>query len=312
MKPVALVGRAVRVRAPLMLTVLGAALLWSLWPVIREMANRWQHDTRYSHGFLVPAFAVYLLWCRRELSGPWLAQPSWWGLVPIVAGEALKLAGARYYVEWLAGISLIPSLAGIALVVGGWPLLRRAWPAIVFLFFMVPLPYQLEVAVGQPLQRVGTLASNYILQTLGLTSVAEGNVIVLDHARIGVVEACNGLGMIFMFAAFTTGAAFVLERPVVDKVLILLSTLPIALAANVLRITTTAVLHETVGGRAADTLYHDLAGWVMMPVALGALWVELFLLSRLFVTPAPSARGPLVAVSDGGSERNLGASVHIR
>jgi exosortase len=280
---------------PWLLAGLGAALLWSYWPVLREMAGRWLHDPRYSHGVLVPAFALYLVWDRRAAAGPWFGRPSWSGLLPALAGAALMLAGGRYYVEWLAGISLVPSLLGLVLLTGGWPLLRRTWPGVVFLAFMVPLPYQLEVAVGRPLQRAGTLASNYTLQTLGLNSVAEGNVILLDRATIGIVDACNGLGMIFMFSAFTAGAALLLDRPPIDKALILLSTLPIALAANVLRITVTGVLSETVGGRVADAVYHEWAGWLMMPVALAALWLELAALSALFVDRPSRPSAPLAA-----------------
>lgn len=263
--------------------VLGAALLWSCWPALMEMAGRWSSDPRYSHGYLVPVFAIGLLWRRRALIPSADGGANWWGVAAIVAGEVLKLVGARYYVSWSEGLSLLFSLAGLAVLAGGLPALRWAWPAILFLFFMIPLPYQLEVAVGYPLQRAATIASTYILQTLGLTAVAEGNVIQLDHAKIGVVEACNGLGMIFMFSAFTTGAVLLLKRNPIEKLVILLSTVPIALAANILRITATSLLHEAFGERVAHVVYHDVAGWLMMPVAVGALWLELVVLSYLVI-----------------------------
>jgi exosortase len=174
-------------------------------------------------------------------------------------------------------------LAGVAVLAGGWPALRWSWPALVFLVFMVPLPYRVEHALGAPLQRVATVASNYTLQTIGLPAVAEGNVILIGDARIGVVDACNGLGMLFMFLAFTVGTALVLERGLVEKLFIVISAVPIAVAANVMRITLTGLLQVTAGGRVADAVYHDLAGWLMMPLALAALWVETALISRLFV-----------------------------
>jgi hypothetical protein len=70
--------------------------------------------------------------------------------------------------------------------------------------------------------------------------------------------------------------------------LIVLSAIPIALIANVLRITVTAVLHNQVGGRIADVVFHDLAGWFMMPVALSLLWVEFRVLNLVLVEPAPN------------------------
>jgi exosortase len=173
-------------------------------------------------------------------------------------------------------------------------------PSIAYLFFMIPLPYRVEMALGYPLQRIATLASNYALQTMGLPAVAEGHIILLGDARIGVVEACNGLGMLFTFFAFAVAAVLVLRRGLLDKTLLVLSAIPIALVANVTRITMTGLLHETVGGQVADAVYHDLAGWLMMPLALAALWGELFLLSHLFIESGPDAPVPVGLLTIGG------------
>jgi exosortase len=281
------------------LPVLALSLLWASWPALGEMSDRWSHDARYSHGFLVPAFAAFLLWFRRGILGAAPLEGSAWGLVLVAIGALLKLAGARYYITWVEAVSILPSLAGLALLIGGWRALRWAGPSIGFLFFMIPMPYRLEVALGSPLQRIATLASTYGLQTLGLPAVSEGNIILLDDVRIGVVDACNGLGMLFMFLAFAVGVALVIRNVLLDKVLIVLSAIPIALGANVLRITLTGLLHETAGSKVADAVYHDLAGWLMMPMAIAALYFELFLLSRLLVQQAPARPMPLTAVVPG-------------
>lgn len=304
--------RPARSRPVAMIPVFGAALLgvalfWASWPTIHEMIVRWSRDPRYSHGYLVPAFALFLLWYRRSMITRTAIRPSWWGFVFIAAGEGLRLAGGRYYVNWFEAASLMPSLAGLALLAGGWGTLRWSWPAIAFLAFMIPLPYRVEVALGYPLQRIATLASNYALQTMGLPAVAEGNVILLGEARIGVVEACNGLGMLFMFLAFAVGAVLVVRRSLLDKALILLSAMPIALAANIIRITLTGFLHETVSGRVADTIYHDLAGWLMMPMALLALWAELLLLSHLFIESEPTRPMPLGPIPVVGTDLHRGS-----
>src|SRR5262249_35685267 len=154
------------------------------------------------------------------------------------------------------------------------PVLRWSWPAIAFLVFMLPLPFRVEVALSHPLQRVATYLSTYALQTLGFAAVSEGNIIILDNVRIGVVEACNGLGMLVTFVAMTTATVLIVRRSWIETVLILLSAIPIALLANVLRITTTGILHAEVGGQIGDIVFHDLAGWLMMPIALCLLWLE--------------------------------------
>jgi exosortase len=262
-----------------------AILFASYGPTLQMLAQRWAVDARYSHGFLVPLFALYLLWARRALLANCRGGSELAGLGLVALGVVLRLAGAHYFVNWVEEISLLPSIAGVVLILGGRVALRWAAPSILFLSFMVPLPYRVERSFGLPLQGVATAASTYLLQTIGLAAVSEGNIIYLDHARIGVVEACNGLGMLVMFFAFTAGAVLLMRRHPLENTLIVLSAIPIALVANVLRITITGVLHEMVNSSAANTFYHSVAGWVMMPLAIGALQLELILMSRLFPQP---------------------------
>jgi exosortase len=262
---------------------LGAALLWAFWPTLAELAHRWSNDSQYSHGYLVPVFAAALLWMRRENRPAFEPRFSWWGVALLSLGVALRFVGDFIFLDWLDAIALLPCLAGLAVLCGGKAALRWSWPAIAFLAFMVPLPYRVEIALAHPLQRVATKASNYSLQTLGLPAVAEGNVIFMNESQIGVVEACSGLSMLVIFFALSTALTFVVDRPWWQKLLLIVSAVPIALIANITRITVTGVMHETVGHEAANIVFHDLAGWLMMPFALVLLWIELQILARLFV-----------------------------
>src|SRR6185312_5185548 len=264
-----------------------AVLAWASWPALHMMERRWSSDPRYTHGYLVPLFALWLLWSRRDRLDPAGVRPSWWGLAWVMAGAALKYAGSYYYLGWFDMVSLLPSLVGVAMLVGGLSALRWAWPSIAFLVFMVPLPYRAEMVLGSPLQSLASATSTYALQTCGVSATAEGNVIVLDDTRINVVEACNGMGMMFMFLAFAAGVAAVSGRPMLDRALVVASSIPVALLANVVRITATGLLHVTMGGVVADAVYHDFAGWLMMPMALLLLGLEMRLLSLLLVEEAP-------------------------
>ena len=275
--------------------VLAPCLLWAYWSILLEMANTWEHDPTYSHGFLVPLFALAILWLRRDKYpasvGP---RPHWAGLALIALGAAMQLGGAYVFTRWISAIALLPYVAGIVLLACGPAVLRWALPAIGFLAFMVPLPWSVEVVMKQPLQRVSTLASAYMLQTLGLPALTEGNIILLNDVELGIVDACSGLKMLIVFFALSTAMALLIQRRPWEKALIVLSALPIAVLSNVVRITVTGVMHETVGRYWADLVFHDLAGWLMMPLALGLLWCELALLSILiiedeaFPPPAPS------------------------
>lgn len=298
-RPVAkLVPPETRQRRAVWSRVLGCAalfagILWAYWPTLVEMHAKWASDPDYSHGYLVPLFAGGLLWWRRDQLASMTWQPSWWGAGLVAAGLLLRWAGAFFYFGWFDAVSLLPTLAGLCVAFGGWPALRWAWPGLAFLLFMIPLPHGLEGALALTLRRIATLASAYALQTLGYPAVAEGNVIVVDQLRVGVAEACSGLGMLVSFLALSTAVACTIDRPWLDRIIVLASAVPIALIANVVRITSTVFAYEAFGAETAHALFHDWAGWLMMLLALAMLGLELWLLSRLFVPvePAPG-KGP--------------------
>src|SRR5262249_33240435 len=151
--------------------------------------------------------ACFLLWQRRDRVAGQPPRPHWGGLALLLAGLALRGAGTYCYFQWLSAVALVPCLAGGCVLVVGWRSLRWAWPALGFLRFLVPLPNRVESALGGPLQRVATVVSTYALQTLGFSAFAEGNVIRLGQIRVGVVEACSGLSMLFTFFALSAAVA---------------------------------------------------------------------------------------------------------
>jgi exosortase len=263
-----------------------AALVWAYWSTLVELAGTWASNPQYSHGYLVPGFALALLWLRRGQIDVARIRPSAWGLALLGGAIVARLVGTWFHFVWLDPISLLPCLAGVCLLVGGWAALRWAWPAVAFLFFMVPLPYGLSLALADPLQTVATQASTYALQTLGQPAVAEGHVILLNEVELGVVEACSGLRMLVVFFALATAVALVIRRPLWERIVVVGSAIPIALFANILRITVTGILYETAGRELADAVFHDLAGWVMMPLALAILGLELKIFKHLLTEPA--------------------------
>ncbi len=197
-----------------------------------------------------------------------------------------------FFYPLLDAPSLLPCLAGVTLLAGGWAALRWAWPGIAYLAFMMPLPGAVAGILSQPLQRMATVSSTWLLQLLGVPAISRGNVIWLSAGKIGVVEACSGLRMLMLFLAITVGASFLIKRPLWEKVLVALSALFIGVTSNVLRITVTAILYEYVGQELAEKVFHDLAGWLMMPAATLLLCLELYVLSKLLMAPVKS--GPVV------------------
>jgi exosortase len=182
-------------------------------------------------------------------------------------------------------VSIVPCLAGV--VIG---CRRLARVALVLASdpvsdFMVPVPSHFANILSQPLQRIGAMASTSIIQTLGIPSVARGNIIVLPETELGVAEACNGLPMMMLFFAVCFGAVFLSDRRWYEKLFILAAAAPIAVLANVIRITGTAVLYQVSGVDLGNKFFHDLAGWFMMPMAVVLLWILLWILDHALVTP---------------------------
>lgn len=284
------------VRVAVTALVLLLVLLWAYASVIASLARRWQTDPQSSHGFLIPVLAVFLLWQRREqMPASWPAALNWWG-VAILAGAALmRLLGVYFSLDWLDSFSLVVSLAGLVILLGSRLAWRWAWAAVLYTAFMIPLPYQFETALSGPLQRLATVASTYTLQTLGYPAMAEGNIIVLQDTRVGVSEACNGLGMLMAFFAISTAIALVCDRPMLDRAIVFLSAIPIGVLMNLIRITVTAVAHQTLGAETANRIFHDYAGWMMMPLAVAAMLLELWLLQKLLVPRTEAEASPVVA-----------------
>lgn len=280
------------------------SVFWAYWPTLVTMAQRWTYDPQYSHGFLVPVFALFVLWSRKE-HYPILWQGEWWGLGLLCLGVVSRFLSALFFYQWLDGYSLLPMFTGLIVLAGGRPALRWCWPAILFLGFMLPLPFRIEMTLAYPLRRLATLASTFALQTFGYPALAEGNTIRIGDIQLEVINACSGLGMLFTFFALASAVAFVVARPLLDRILVVVSAIPIAIFVNILRITTTGLAYVSVGESLAKLILHDLAGWLMMPIALGLVWLELWYLSKLLLpieeaTPlemnfgraAPKSRAP--------------------
>lgn len=275
--------------------ILLLVLIGTHWATFSHMADRWANDPQYSHGFIVPAFALIVLWSRRGMLKQLAWQPAWVGWPVLAIGLVMRVAAAESDFEPLDSLSLLPTVFGLVLLVGGWSVLRWSWPALAFLAFMMPLPFSVETALAIPLRRLATVMSTYALQLLGSPALAEGNVILIEDIQLGVEQACSGLGMLMTFFALATALAMIVNAPWHDRLALIASAIPIAVVANVIRITATGIAYD-LGGRdspVAQLIYHDLAGWLMMPLALAMLWLELKLLANLFVELPEAAPLPL-------------------
>lgn len=258
--------------------------VWSYWPVFLTLVDQWEKTPDYSHGYLVVPIGAVLLWSRRS-SCPKTSSSSfaWGGLLFLIIAGALRMLGAYYYLEPVDGWSIPFWVGGAIWAVWGWPVFLWTTPALLFLFFMVPLPYSMESMLAQPLQSISTKMSAVMLQSLLVPAIAESNTIVVGNQTLEVARACSGLRIFVGIAALAYVFLVLFRRPIWTKLLILLAILPIALIANSLRIVGTGILYQFGLDETAKHLSHDIAGFVMIPLAASMFALFLAYLDRLFV-----------------------------
>jgi len=249
------------------------------------MSEAWMTSADNSHGLLVPFFSAWLLWFRKDL-WKWTPNIGWSsavvGVCLILFGVSMRCAGIYMRMISVQAASIVPCVAGIVFLCGGWGAIRWAWPSILFLVFMIPLPSSIGGMLSNQLQSIATICSTYVLQTLGIPAISEGNIICLTERTLGVAEACSGIRMLTTFFALATAVSLVIQRPVWEKCAIVVSAPIIAIVANVLRIAVTAIAYEFGSEKMAEMIFHDLAGWLMMPAGMLILWAEFFVLTRIF------------------------------
>jgi exosortase len=267
-------------RLVLTLSAQAALLGCCYWATLERVVGRWATDPQSPQGYFVIALAALVLWARRRRFPLQPLQGSWWGIAIVVLAVVVRTAAVRYDLVAIEMASLLAFLVGICFVLGGWPFISWAWPAVLLITFLVPLPHRIEELLSNPLRSVATSASGYWMQTLGLPAVAENNIVLVNEGNVVVVETCSGLGTVITLFAMTTAAVFIFRREHWQQLVILFSAIPMALFVNVLRITLTGVCHKFWGRQVAEVFFHDLAGWLLMPAALAILWFVFFVVDN--------------------------------
>ncbi len=263
--------------------VLIAALTWGYWNMLIYTSSYWDNPL-YSHGWIIPLFCGYLFWQRRRKLAQVSSSERWIGLVILVVSLLVRLYASKYDMNPLDRLSYIGALLGITQIIGGFSMLRWAGPPLAFLLFMFPLPAKLEQTVLWQLQKVAAIASTWTLQLIGIPALREGSKIAIDQLDLDVADACSGLRMSTIFGAMSVALAMMINRPWWDRLAILLSAIPVALFTNVIRITATALLFLAFPeSEAVHSAVHDWAGFAMMPIAMGILWLELQILHKITV-----------------------------
>ena len=261
-----------------------AALFWAYWPVLVSLFKEWQSDDNYSVGQLVPLVAIYLIWRDRAVLRELGASPCWWGLGLIFLAMMAHAYGLLFLYESAERYSFVLAVSGVVLLVAGWRTFRSVFWILLFLFLMVPFPGRIHNMISGPMQNMATVGSVFLLEVFGVTVSQEGNVILLNGSiPLAVAEACSGLRMLTAFIVVASAMAFMVNRPRWQKITLVLTSIPIAIACNLARLCVTAMLYLVADSETAERFFHDFAGLTMMPIAVFILFGELWLMNKLVV-----------------------------
>jgi exosortase len=259
-------------------------------PNFLDLSLAWFSDPNYSHGPLVIPIAAFILWRRlstAKVKPTFIAGTApYLGWISLAVVLALRVVAYERNTQWSESVTIVPAIICLTWIFGGWPLLRLAWPAIAFLVFMFPLPRSVNNSISLPLQEIATAGSCFLLQLSGIWVVQDGNTIHLmtkmhEMERLEVAAACNGLSMLMTLAATVTATIILIPLPTWKRLTILASAVPIALISNILRIVATGWCYYFIPEETLKARAHDIVGWLMMPLALLLVWIELCILKWL-------------------------------
>jgi len=263
----------------LFLVTLGLSF-WLYWDGLAEAVLRWELQEEYSHGYLIPLVSLFILWEKRFQIAASYQGYSWWGLPIIVLALIILLIGEVSALYMLIHYSFILLLFGLSLAFLG-SATRFTWVAIALLGFAVPLPYFIEVILTSKLQLISSQLGVEIIRLCRIPVFLSGNIIDLGNYQLQVVEACSGLRYLFPLMSLGFIGAYLYQASFWKRAVLFLSTVPITIFMNSLRIAITGILVDNWGTEMAEGFLHDFEGWLIFMACGGLLLLEVLLMELL-------------------------------
>jgi len=254
-----------------------------------RMVHTWMDDPDWSHGFLIPLFSLYFLHQRRDRLAQADFRTNWLGLALVVA-SIIGLMASIYPLKmgYPQQLAVLGTMLGLVLLNCGWSVLKIVWLPILYLFFAVPLPTRMYVALTMPMRQWASDVSALVLNMIpGIEAEAHGVVVEAFYQgqmhQLNVAEACAGMRLMMAFVALGVAMAYLSDRPTWHRLVLVASTLPIALFCNFTRVTVTGVLYIMVDPKYAEGTFHEALGLAMLPVAFLMYWGIAGLLNSLYI-----------------------------
>jgi exosortase D (VPLPA-CTERM-specific) len=249
---------------------------------LRYMARMWETE-EYSHGYLIPVICFWFIWSNREAASQYIGKGSWVGVLVIVIGLIIGLMGELASLYTITQYAFLIVLYGLCFALVGWNGMKLMWFALAYLFFMIPLPTFLYNNLSSQLQLISSQLGVAVIRLFDISVFLQGNVIDMGPFKLQVVEACSGLRYLFPLTSFGFLCAYFFRAKLWMRVLVFLTTLPITVMMNSLRIGVIGILVEYWGIEQAEGFMHDFEGWIIFIGCLAVLFTEMWLLVLFFM-----------------------------
>ncbi len=247
----------------------------------QPMLAAWSRQPEYSHAWLIPLISLFLVWQRRTELVALEFRGSWTGLAIVVLGVLLGLVGQLATVFTVSQIGLVVATCGFVLAVTGLPALRLLWMPLLLLFFVIPLPQFLQVKFSSGMQIISSELGVWFLRLIGVSVYLEGNVIDLGVYQLQVAEACDGLRYLFPLMTLGLVLAYFYKGTAWKRVVIFLSSIPLTILLNSLRIASIGVMVEHWGIGMAEGFLHEFQGWAVFMLSFGLMVLLMIGVSRV-------------------------------
>jgi len=257
--------------------VLVGLIGWLYASILGRLVGQWWNDPNFSHGFFVPAFALFVLWQDRSRLASLPRAPSLWGLLILVMALCVLVVGVLGAELFLSRVSLLLLIAGLVVQFLGWNYLRAVLFPFAFLVLMIPIPAIIFNQITFPLQILASKVAAAVLPLAGVPVLREGNVINLPTMPLEVAEACSGIRSLLSLATLAIIYGYLMETRNSVRVVLTLASVPIAVAANSSRIVGTGLLVQYWDPSKAEGFFHAFSGWLIFVISL----VMLFLLHQV-------------------------------
>ena len=237
-------------------------------PILIWMWDRWwAADSYYSHGILVPFFSGFLIWQEKEKLSQIKRVPMKSGLILIIIGLLVYLAASSFRVYSISGCSMFIVLAGMILYFFGWPFFKAVLFPFIFLLFMMPLPLVIIRNISFKMKMFAADLATIVLNKMGILAIQQGSLIKMRHSQVTVDDVCSGLRSLISLTALGSVVAYWMKGPMIKRLVLFLSTIPIAIFTNMCRVVLLAFVAEIWGAEHVEGLVHDFSGFMVFGLA---------------------------------------------